>query len=555
MIVRASSRVGSSVGQLGQGGVGDPPALGGGDALLDHGQVVDPAGARRGRLGVGLGWGVRVDVAAELERDRRAHGTLAVADLDAAQVEDQLHGRADQGGVDLVAVAEQADHRLLGDLAVLGPQERLPQLGGAGQAGWRAGQEPLHGGLAGLGVLAVVVDALDPGAEQAVELVQVGGSAAGVQLDEELLADGAAGPLDLAAALWLAGLGVDKADAEHGQAALELAGGERRAVVDIERAGQAAGGEPSSQRGLQPQGVLGSSPAVADQGTGVVVDGGEQVGLAPGHDGAVQRVGGPQLVGRLGLEPAEGAQPAPLGGELAAQPDAAEVPLQGALVGAVPVALGDDDGDLRGGAAGLLALERHRQLQRARVDAGPADPGVGQQRAEPPGAPRADPAVKGAAAHAHPLTGRAEVVTLGQRADQRAALAGAQRRVGGLPDEGVAEQRDGLAAVVGGWHGGSLPVWSPGGRAAAEASAASGRLGRSGDTSPASIQGYHGAGKGALVLHSSRPPLAPEANSNGPVCAPSRRAAATAATPIASTAHSSGDPRGSETTALGSNQD
>src|SRR6266545_7593626 len=161
-------------------------------------------------------------------------------------------------------------------------------------------------------------------------------------------------------------------------------------------------------------------------------------------------------------------------------------------------------------AAGLLTLERHRQLQRARVDAGPADPGVGQQRAEPPGAPRADPAVKGVAAHAHPLTGRAEVVTLGQRADQRAALAGAQRRVGGLPDEGVAEQRDGLAAVVGGWHGGSLPVWSPGGRAAAEASAASGRLGRGGCGSPASIQGYHGAGKGALVLHSSRPPLAPE---------------------------------------------
>jgi hypothetical protein len=42
-----------------------------------------------------------VDVAAELEGDRRAHGALLVADLDAAQVEgveDQLHGRADQGG-------------------------------------------------------------------------------------------------------------------------------------------------------------------------------------------------------------------------------------------------------------------------------------------------------------------------------------------------------------------------------------------------------------------------------------------------------------------------
>jgi hypothetical protein len=78
-----------------------------------------------------------VDVAAQLEWDRRAHGALLVADLDPGQVEgveDQLHGRADQGGVDLVAVAEQADHGLLGDLATLGPQERLAQLGGSGQA-------------------------------------------------------------------------------------------------------------------------------------------------------------------------------------------------------------------------------------------------------------------------------------------------------------------------------------------------------------------------------------------------------------------------------------
>jgi hypothetical protein len=171
-----------------------------------------------------------VGVAAELERDRRAHGALAVADLDPGQVErveDQLHGRADQGGVDLVAVAEQADHRLLGDLAVLSPQERLAQLGRSRQVRWRAGQEPRHRGLPGLGVDPVVVDPLDPGAEQAVELVQVLGAAAGVQLDQELLADGAEGPLDLAAALWLAGTRVDQADAEHRQAALELAGDER----------------------------------------------------------------------------------------------------------------------------------------------------------------------------------------------------------------------------------------------------------------------------------------------------------------------------------------
>ena len=54
-----------------------------------------------------------------------------------------------------------------------------------------------------------------------------------VAVDQELLAHGAEDPFDLAAALWLAGTRVGQADAEHRQAALELAGDERRAVVDI----------------------------------------------------------------------------------------------------------------------------------------------------------------------------------------------------------------------------------------------------------------------------------------------------------------------------------
>jgi hypothetical protein len=115
-------------------------------------------------------------------------------------------------------------------------------------------------------------------------------------------------------------------------------------------------------------------------------------------------------------------------------------------------------GDLGGGAAGLLPLELNRQLQHARIHAGPADPWVGQQGLEPADPPGGDPAVQGVAADPHAFTGRAEVVPVGQRADQPAALTGAKRGVGGLPDEGVAEQRDGLAAVVGRRHGGSLPV-------------------------------------------------------------------------------------------------
>jgi hypothetical protein len=153
----------------------------------------------------------------------------------------------------------------------------------------------------------VVVDPFDPGAEQPVQLLQILGAAASVELHQELLADSAEDPLDLAATLRLARLGVGQANPEHGQAAFQLAGDERRAVVDIQDTGQPAGGEPLAQRGLQAQGVFGVRPAVADQGAGVVVDGGEQVGLATGHRRAVQRISGPQLVGRLGLEAAEGA--------------------------------------------------------------------------------------------------------------------------------------------------------------------------------------------------------------------------------------------------------
>jgi hypothetical protein len=61
---------------------------------------------------------------------------------------------------------------------------------------------------------------------------------------------------------------------------------------------------------------------------------------------------------------------------------------------------------------------------------------------------------------------------------------------------------------------------------------------------PEAWPAHHGTGKGALVLQSSLPPVAPEANSNGPSAGPNRPTTATAAVPIASTASASGDPRG-----------
>jgi hypothetical protein len=119
------------------------------------------------------------------------------------------------------------------------------QLGGGGQPRRGvAGGEARKRRLAGLAVGAVVVVALDPGGEQPVALGEVGGAAAGVQLDQELLTDGAEEPFDLAAPLRLTRPGVDQADAQDRAGPQQLAGTERRAVVHVDPVGHPTGGEP-----------------------------------------------------------------------------------------------------------------------------------------------------------------------------------------------------------------------------------------------------------------------------------------------------------------------
>jgi hypothetical protein len=142
-----------------------------------------------------------------------------------------------------------------------------------------------------------VVDPFDPGGEQPVQLGQVAGAATRVELDEELAAHRAKHPLDLAPAGRLAGFGVGQADAQDRAGPLELLAGECRAVVDVEHLGDPTGGQRGAQRCLQPDGVFGQAEEVADQRSAVVVDEGEQVGLAAGDRRAVQRVAGPQVVG------------------------------------------------------------------------------------------------------------------------------------------------------------------------------------------------------------------------------------------------------------------
>ena len=82
----------------------------------------------------------------------------------------------------------------------------------------------------------------------------------------------------------------------------------------------------------------------------------------------------------------------------------------------------DDAGDVGGGAGGVFALEPHRQLQHLGVGAR-ADLAFGRdQRVEPAGAPRPDPAVQAGPRHRYRLIGWAQMHLGGQFAHQPAAL-------------------------------------------------------------------------------------------------------------------------------------
>ena len=96
--------------------------------------------------------------------------------------------------------------------------------------------------------------------------------------------------------------------------------------------------------------------------------------------------------------------------------------LQGARRGRPPLLGLDDPGDVGGGARGVFPLEPRGQLQRLGVGAR-GDLAFGRdQRVEPAGPPRPDPAVQTRAGHRHRLTGRAQMHLGGQLPHQPAAL-------------------------------------------------------------------------------------------------------------------------------------
>ena len=110
-------------------------------------------------------------------RDGAAHGPALVFDLDDGQVErgeQQIDGAADQGRVDLIAVAVQRHRGEGGDPALLAPQERAPQQRRirSRRRGPALGVVALGRGGAGFGMHAAVVLLVQPGGEQPVQLIQ-----------------------------------------------------------------------------------------------------------------------------------------------------------------------------------------------------------------------------------------------------------------------------------------------------------------------------------------------------------------------------------------------
>ena len=183
------------------------------------------------------------------------------------------------------------------------------------------------------------------------------------------------------------------------------------------------------------------TPAVADQGSAVVVDEGEQERFAARDHGAVEGITGPPVVRGGGLEPPERPRRRPIRSGVELEPG--EVPLQrpGRRHRTIGSGVdGQDRRDLRGRARGDFPLQRSRQLQHRRRCGRVAVAGLRQQRIEPAAAPGQDPPIKGDPRDHQAFTERPGVLPGRELPDQPAALARRHRCVGGLPDQGVAEQ-------------------------------------------------------------------------------------------------------------------
>jgi len=161
----------------------------------------------------------------------------------------------------------------------------------------------------------------------------------------------------------------------------------------------------------EPHRVRAADEPGAGQEPGPVIDDAGQVAGPAGHVRAVHQVRGPDLVHRVGLEPAERLWRLPAGpcDKLAGREPALDRPVRGR-----PAEPGDQDpADLGRGPGRVLELQPDRELDHVRAGARRALARLGHQRLEPAVAARDHPAVQGAPRHRDLLPAVRPVVLAG----------------------------------------------------------------------------------------------------------------------------------------------
>ena len=176
--------------------------------------------------------------------------TVAVVDdLDGSRrrcigVVTQGDGFADEDGIDLVEPAVQAQRAVFHHAAFGLEEEEVVEVGGGVEVAHVVpGERPLleRGAPVEAAMGRLVVLALDPGPQGAVQCVEAGGGLSG-EMAQPGGAKGSEEALDLSAPGGLIGPGMDEHDAEFRAHERKLLGAEVRPVVDVEpgRAGRAA---------------------------------------------------------------------------------------------------------------------------------------------------------------------------------------------------------------------------------------------------------------------------------------------------------------------------